>query len=82
MIEPEEVSTPDEDDTIQKAFEQGCLRFVIVYLIAYVAIGIASTVFSVSTGTHWWVLGWGWPLFIMLALMVGASLGAWSDRRD
>lgn len=79
-LDAEEVSLPDDDVEAQKAFEAGCLRFAFVYLVAYFTIAIISTVASVQTGTHWWVLGWGWPAFIMLAMMVGVSLGAWSDH--
>lgn len=78
---PEEDIPMPDDDEIQKSFEAGCMRVAVVYLLLYFSVGLLSTVFSISTGTHWWVLGWGWPFFITLAMMVGVNLGAWGDRQ-
>ena len=82
-LSEEDVHTPEEIDAEeQKRFEEGCLRFLIVYLISYVLVGIACTIFGTMIG-QWWpaVIGWGWPLFLTVALFLGASLGLWSEKQ-
>lgn len=74
--------TPDEidaDDPDQKAFEDTLVRALIVYLLSYVAVGIAVTWFSISTGSHWWILGWGWPALLMFGIWLGSTVEAWRD---
>lgn len=81
-MHPDDLPQPVEfDSEEQKRFEQGCGRLVVIYLLCYVIIGLATTVFSVATGTHWWVLGWGWPFIITMAMVIGVSLGAWGDKQ-
>lgn len=72
---------PDDETEAQKAFESGCLRLLLVALLGYFAVAIVSTVVSVSTGTHWWVLGWFWPHILVAALLIGTSLGIWSEKQ-
>lgn len=81
-IHPDELPLPEEIDAIEQArFEQGCFRIAVVYVLAYLTIGVAVTVLSVASGTHWWILGWGWPYILTLAMIVGVSLGAWGDKQ-
>jgi fatty acid desaturase len=81
-IHPDELPLPKEIDDIEQArFEQGCFRIAALYILVYLIIGIAVTVLSVATGTHWWVLGWGWPHILILTIIIGISLGAWGDKQ-
>lgn len=82
MLPEEDLPQPEEIDAEEQArFKQGCLRFAVVYILSYIAVGIASTIFSVMSGTYWWVLGWGWPVFLTLVMMIGVSLGVWSEKQ-
>lgn len=56
------------------------LRFVLLVLIGYLVVASLVTAISLATGTHWWLLGWMWPLLVLLVLVSGVSLGVWKEN--
>lgn len=74
----EDVPQPDElDAEDQERFEQGCMRVLAGYLILYVAGGVATTVWSLSTGSGWPAfVGWTWPLW---ATVIVFGLSSWKE---
>lgn len=73
----DDVFSETEENTEERRFEEGCYRIFVVYIVVYLLIGVASTVFSVITGTHWWVAGWLWPFAVTI---VAVSIGAVQDK--
>ena len=71
---------PDpEEDREQAQFERGCFQLVVVFVGLYLVVAVMSTVVSVSSGTHWWILGWFWPHLSFAALYIGFRLREWSE---
>ena len=71
---------PDpEEDRDHAQFERGCFQLVVVFVGLYLVVAVMSTVVSVSTGTHWWILGWFWPHLSVAAIYIGFRLGEWSE---
>lgn len=73
---------PDPDEEREFAqFERGFFQLVVVFVSLYLVVAVMSTVVSVSTGTHWWILGWFWPHLSGAAFYIGFRLGEWSERQ-
>lgn len=79
--DPEEYEEIDtEEDAEARAFGARVIRLLIHAVLGYLVGALILTVISLLTGTHWWVLGWGWPILAALGFVIGSSLDAWAEK--
>ena len=76
MDEEDSSLIPLSEEAAMDAFAAGCARFLVVYLICYVALGIASSIAGAVFDSGWLpFFGWSWPLWATIIILGVGAVG-------